>query len=130
MLRPDLLLTETGFVMSELDSVPGGIGLTGFLNQLYAGKGEILGAGDAMVKRFHAALAARRSDLRNTLIALVVSDEAATYRPEMEWLATQLQREGQRVFCMDPDDLFPLGAALCFDVEGNPEKVDLIFRFF
>ena len=130
VLRPDLLLTETGFVMSELDSVPGGIGLTGFLNQLYAGNGEILGAGDAMVKRFHAALAARRSDLRNPLIALVVSDEAATYRPEMEWLATQLQREGQRVFCLDPDDLFPLGAALCFDVEGNPEKVDLIFRFF
>ena len=28
VLRPDLLLTDEGFVMTELDSVPGGIGLT------------------------------------------------------------------------------------------------------
>ena len=27
VLRPDLLLTDSGFVMTELDSVPGGIGL-------------------------------------------------------------------------------------------------------
>lgn len=37
-------------------------------------------------------------DLRNPLIALVVSDEAETYRPEMEWLALQLQLLGKRVF--------------------------------
>ena len=35
VLRPDLLLTEEGFVMTELDSVPGGIGLTAYLNRLY-----------------------------------------------------------------------------------------------
>ena len=35
VLRPDLLLTDDGFVMTELDSVPGGIGLTAFLNRLY-----------------------------------------------------------------------------------------------
>jgi hypothetical protein len=28
VLRPDLLLTDEGFVLTELDSVPGGIGLT------------------------------------------------------------------------------------------------------
>ena len=28
VLRPDLLLTEDGFALTELDSVPGGIGLT------------------------------------------------------------------------------------------------------
>jgi hypothetical protein len=130
VLRPDLLLTDDGFIMSELDSVPGGIGLTAFFNRLYAETGDILGADDAMVTGFHAALAARRPDLRNPLIALVVSDEAATYRPEMEWLATQLQLRGHRVFCLDPDDIFPLGSALCFDVEGNPEKIDIIYRFF
>ena len=37
VLRPDLLLTDEGFVMTELDSVPGGIGLTAFLNRLYEG---------------------------------------------------------------------------------------------
>ena len=35
VLRPDLLLTDEGFVLTELDSVPGGIGLTAFLNRLY-----------------------------------------------------------------------------------------------
>ena len=130
VLRPDLLLTDEGFVMSELDSVPGGIGLTAFFNRLYASQGNILGGDDAMVTGFHASLAARRSDLRNPLIAIVVSDEAATYRPEMEWLATQLQLRGKRVFCLDTDDIFPLGSALCFDVEGNPEKIDIVYRFF
>ena len=153
VLRPDLLLTDDGFVMTELDSVPGGIGLTAFLNRLYDGKrGEdtppttpnsadgggvspprfpaVLGANDAMIRNFHAALAALRPGLRNPLIALVVSAEAATYRPEMQWLATQLQLQGQRVFCVAPGELFPLGSSLCFDVDGNPEKVDILYRFF
>ncbi len=148
VLRPDLLLTDDGWAMSELDSVPGGIGLTAFLNRLYGnngyaadggartgagpsdGAGAILGAGDAMIRDFHDSLATLRPDLRNPLVAIVVSDEAATYRPEMEWLASQLQLLGKRVFCLDPDDIFPLGSALCFDAEGNPEKIDIIYRFF
>ncbi len=139
VLRPDLLLTEEGFVMTELDSVPGGIGLTAFLNRLYGGgSGEgpatadsgIVGAGDLMVKSFHATLAALAPGMPNPLIALVVSDEAATYRPEMEWLANELQRQGRRVFCMRPENLFPLGGALFFDSGGNPEKIDVIYRFF
>lgn len=130
VLRPDLLLTDDGWVMSELDSVPGGIGLTAFLNRQYSESGNILGDGDAMIKNFHAAVAALRADLRNPLIALVVSEEAATYRPEMHWLAEQLQQLGLRVFCLKPEEIFPLGATLCFDVEGNPERIDIIYRFF
>src|SRR4051812_10524871 len=155
VLRPDLLLTDEGFVMTELDSVPGGIGLTAFLNRLYGeprGEGAsstknadsttvgevpsprwdlaILGAGDAMVKNFYASLAGLRPGARNPLIALVVSDEAATYRPEMQWLAHQLQLQGKRVFCLKPEDIFPLESSLYFDAEGNPEKIDVIYRFF
>jgi hypothetical protein len=146
VLRPDLLITDEGFVMTELDSVPGGIGLTAYLNRLYNGGAinpaspapraggaavtGILGADESMVTNFYASLAALRPGVRNPLIALVVSDEAATYRPEMEWLAHQLQVQGKRVFCMKPEDLFPLGSGLFFDVEGNPEKIDIIYRFF
>jgi len=130
VLRPDLLLTDEGFVMTELDSVPGGIGLTGFLNRLYRATEGIIGADDAMIRNYHASLAALRPETRNPLVALVVSEEAATYRPEMEWIAHQLQVAGQRVFCMRPEDLFPLGGALFFDVEGNPEKIDVVYRFF
>jgi len=151
VLRPDLLLTDDGFVLTELDSVPGGIGLTGFLNRLYGEARDegtpptgasdvsgvssprassILGADDAMIRNFHAALAALRPGERNPLIALIVSDEAATYRPEMQWLAHELQLQGKRVFCLRPEDIFPLENALFFDVEGNPEKIDILYRFF
>jgi len=132
VLRPDLLLTAGGFVMTELDSVPGGIGLTAFLNRLYSSGGDsaVIGSGDAMIRLFHAGLAALKPDLRNPLIALVVSDEAATYRPEMHWLAQQLQLQGKRVFCLRPEEVFPLGSTLCFDLEGNPEKIDVVYRFF
>ncbi len=139
VLRPDLLLTAEGFVMTELDSVPGGIGLTAFLNRLYSGEitgtqfppdNALLGTGDTMIRGFYDSLAALKSNLRNPLIALVVSEEAATYRPEMRWLAEQLQLQGKRVFCLSPDEVFPLGTTLCFDLDGNPEKIDIIYRFF
>lgn len=132
VLRPDLLLTDDGFALTELDSVPGGIGLTAFLNRLYGESDDqtVLGHGDAMVQHFHQSLAGLRPELRNPLIAILVSEEAATYRPEMQWLAEQLQRLGRRVFCMRPQDVFPLGGELFFDVEGTPEKIDIIYRFF
>jgi hypothetical protein len=145
VIRPDLLLTDEGFALTELDSVPGGIGLTAFLNRLYGsatvpgggfpevpqgGHAPILGGDDAMIRNFHAALAALRPEARNPLIALVVSDEAATYRPEMQWLAHELLLQGKRVYCLRPEDIFPLENALFFDVEGTPEKIDIVYRFF
>ena len=48
----------------------------------------------------------------------------------MQWLAQQLQLAGKRVFCMRPEDIFPLENSLFFDVEGNPEKIDVLYRFF
>ncbi len=132
VLRPDLLLTDTGFALTELDSVPGGIGLTAFLNRLYGGETDpaMVGHRDAMVENFHASLAALRPAVRNPLIAILVSDEAGTYRPEMQWLAEQLQRRGRRVYCLRVGEVFPLGGELCFDVEGTPEKIDILYRFF
>ena len=132
VLRPDLLLTDEGFALTELDSVPGGIGLTAFLNKLYGGDTDpaVVGHGGAMIENFHASLAALRPAVRNPLIAILVSDEAGTYRPEMQWLAEQLQRAGKRVFCLHPGEVFPLGNELFFDVEGNPEKIDILYRFF
>ena len=35
VLRPDLLPTQDGLALTEWDAVPGGIGLTAFLNQIY-----------------------------------------------------------------------------------------------
>jgi hypothetical protein len=130
VIRPDLLYTDNGFALTEIDSVPGGIGLTGFLNRLYAGQSGLVGAGDRMVEAFYDAMAALRPDCELPLVAIVVSDEANTYRPEMEWLAEQLQLKGKRVYCLHPGDLMPLGDTVCADIDGNPEEVDVIYRFW
>lgn len=131
VFRPDLLITEDGFALTEFDSIPGGIGLTAFLNRLYGkADSEIVGRDDEMVDRFYGAVAAHAPGNAHPLVAIVVSEEAAIYRPEMEWLAEQLRAKGKRLFCMSPNDLIPLGGGIFFDFEGNPEKIDVIYRFF
>jgi len=131
VIRPDLLLTENGFSVTEIDSVPGGIGLTAYLNRLYERNGtDIIGAGDSMIHAFYDSLAALTPDKPLPLIAILVSDEAATYRPEMQWLAATLQRLGKRVYCFHPSEVMPLGTALCGSVDGNPEQIDIIYRFW
>src|ERR1700719_3310576 len=53
VIRPDLILADEGYAIAEIDSVPGGIGLTGWLNQTYAAfEKEIVGGADGMVDGF------------------------------------------------------------------------------
>src|ERR1043166_8726997 len=83
VIRPDLVLTEQGYTIAEIDSVPGGIGLTGWLNQTYSAlHQEINGAPGRMLDGFRAVVP-NGADI-------VISQESATYRPEMEWLAGRL----------------------------------------
>jgi hypothetical protein len=90
VIRPDLLITEDGLRVTELDSVPGGIGLTAWLNQTYCKseirnpKSEILGGADGMTRGFASIFGPAEH------VHVIVSDEAATYRPEMHWLTEQL----------------------------------------
>src|SRR5581483_3293218 len=86
VIRPDLILTEKGYIIAEIDSVPGGIGLTGWLNQTYSSfEDEIIGGSDGMLDGFRTVLP-NGGDI-------VISEEAATYRPEMEWLAARLNQK-------------------------------------
>src|SRR5204863_9150451 len=85
VIRPDLILTDKGYVIAEIDSVPGGIGLTGWLNQTYSTfDGEIIGGTDGMLEGFRAVLP-NGGDI-------VISQESGTYRPEMEWIAARLNQ--------------------------------------
>src|SRR5271156_5197308 len=78
VIRPDLILTEEAFAMSELDSVPGGIGLTAWLNQTYSALGEnVLGGAEGIRTGFESILNGGE---------VLISEESAGYRPEMEWL--------------------------------------------
>src|SRR6266446_7095140 len=92
VIRPDLLLTEHGVSVTELDSVPGGIGLTGWLNQTYSQLGlEVLGGADGMPQGFASIFG------EAPRVHIVVSEEAATYRPEMTWVANQLGNSKFRI---------------------------------
>jgi hypothetical protein len=85
VIRPDLLLTEHGLRVTELDSVPGGIGLTAWLNQTYSQMGlPVMGGAEGMLRGF----ASIFDDASK--VHIVVSEEAATYRPEMAWLSNCL----------------------------------------
>ncbi|OLB43787.1 MAG: hypothetical protein AUF68_06180 [Verrucomicrobia bacterium 13_1_20CM_54_28] len=86
VIRPDLILTEKGYIIAEIDSVPGGIGLTGWLNQTYSTfDSQIIGGADGMLEGFRTVLP-NGGDI-------VISQEAATYRPEMEWIAARLNQK-------------------------------------
>jgi hypothetical protein len=97
VIRPDILLTENGFSITELDSVPGGIGLTAWLNQIYSKpeiknpESKILGGADGMIRGFESIF----GDAKN--VHIIVSEEAKTYRPEMEWLAGQMKNSEFRI---------------------------------
>ena len=110
VIRPDILLTEDGLHITELDSVPGGIGLTTWLNHAYSKAGfKVIGGGNEMVEGF----AGIFNDAAK--VHLVISQESGTYRPEMEWLAAQL----------NPDRFFVQGQD-----KADFAKGDAIYRFF
>lgn len=117
VIRPDLLICDGGFALTELDSVPGGIGLTAFLSRVYACRNT------AMPEFFFSALTHGKPNVR---VAIAVSEEADDYRAEFEWLARDLRKCGANISVCHPEEMK-------ISVEGvflNGEKIDVLYRFF
>jgi hypothetical protein len=109
VIRPDVILSDDHFFITELDSVPGGIGLTAWLGKTYGELGDtIVGGPHGMLAGFAGAM-----QLEERPLVALVSDEAATYRPEMQWLGQQL---GFGV--MRPEEYAP------------SDKQETVYRFF
>ena len=116
VIRPDLILTEQGYIIAEIDSVPGGIGLTGWLNQTYSAfDAEIIGGADGMLDGFKSVLPDGGD--------IVISQEAATYRPEMEWIAARLNQTSN---VKDQTSLWRVVAAENYE----PQVGRAVYRFF
>lgn len=117
VIRPDLILGEGGFALTELDSVPGGMGIAAWLAQTYADAGfEVLGGRDGMVQGFSSVLAEGG--------AVLLAEEAGDYRKEMEWLVAQAGG-GREVLPAEEYEYEPDGRALYrffewFDWESVP----------
>ena len=92
VIRPDLMLTPGGFALTELDSVPGGMGVTAWLSKTYTDAGfEVLGGPNGRVEGFQSLLPSGGT--------VLVSEEAGDYRPEMEWLTQQLSATAENGEC-------------------------------
>jgi len=131
IIRPDVLLGESGYAITELDAVPGGIGLTDWLNRVYYLAAvrlkknqpwQIIGGPDGMTAGF------RNIFTGFSRIWIMISEECATYQPEMKWLAKQL---GESFVVTGPDTpKFTQGEAVyrffeLFDLENVPGSLDV-----
>jgi hypothetical protein len=124
VLRPDLVLTSNGFAMSELDSVPGGIGLLDWLNRTHAALGDkVIGGADGMVNGF--------ASLFHGPGVIAISKESSDYRPEMEWLAGRASERGHAMTTEEAESLRPDGREMyrffeLFDWENLPSFQPLL----
>ena len=126
IIRPDLILTDDSYIIAEIDSVPGGIGLTGWLNQTYSQFDPgIIGGTTEMLEGFQSVLP-NGGDI-------LISQEAATYRPEMEWLAAQLNQK-LSVNSVSPEQALDSRSPLPWRVVAaenyEPQDGRPVYRFF
>jgi hypothetical protein len=130
VIRPDLIPTDGGMALTELDSVPGGIGLTGSLSRMYAQQGaSVWPSTDGLIKNFSRMLKGAIKG-QPWSMAIVVSDEADAYRAEMQWVVTQLLQEGWEAYCVHPRDIRFTEEGLLVQQGGQDHPVSLIYRFF
>lgn len=93
VIRPDIILAESGPIIAELDSVPGGIGLTAWLNQTYSAlpndPAPVIGGADGMARGFSAIFGEAPS------VHIVIAEEAKTYLREWPGWPTSLERDSR-----------------------------------
>jgi hypothetical protein len=160
VIRPDIIPTDEGMVITELDSVPGGIGLTGALARAYTKAYREWPMADSVSEGslFHharshepssvdrqsfeivggadgmvqgfAAMLRHQIGERTGCVTVVVSDEAKDYRPEMAWMAARLREAGVETYCVEPPDVRFTEETLLVRNQAGDRPVALVYRFF
>ena len=132
VIRPDLILTDDGYIASELDSVPGGLGFVGAMARTYCEIGsDSVGGADGMAEGF-AAMASSLAGVPHPTVAGVVSEESADYRSEMRWLAARINvlQLANVVVCGPQEIVFTEEALFVRTPEGRELKIDVLYRNF
>ena len=130
IIRPDIMVTGKGFSITELDSVPGGFGLTARLMDLYSSMDEIVGMSEGGIPEAFYKMAESVSGEKSCVVAIIVSDEANDYWGEMSSLSQHLNDKGFPVFALKPQELIFREEGLFFKKNNNEVKVDVLYRFF
>lgn len=137
IIRPDIIPTDNGYVITELDSVPGGFGLTGALLDAYRDDTS-LSAGEpmqnCMVDGFadmirHTAATDGATE-EPIVLAILVSEEAKDYRPEMTWLASHLRESGILAYAVTPQEIQFTEDGLRVSANGITHPITVLYRFF
>lgn len=132
IIRPDIIMGENGDYITELDSVPGGFGLTDGLSKVYQELGHSLVGGDrGILHGFADSLGSLGEDAeRKPSVAIVVSEEAEDYRLEMEWIASELRRLGWIALALRPEEITFTEDGLFAREDDRLIRLDVVYRFF
>jgi len=131
IIRPDVIVTETGFAVTELDSVPGGFGLTAHLMASYAEVGrKIVGLEEGGIPRLFYQMMESLAKLPGCVCAIVVSEEAEDYFSEMAFLAKLLRNDGYSVYTVCPDQINFQEEGLYLKADDKEVRIDVVYRFF
>jgi hypothetical protein len=132
VIRPDLILTDDGYVASELDSVPGGMGFVAAMGRTYCEIGiDSIGGADGIAERF-AEMVSGIAGSPHPTVAIVVSEESADYRGELRWLASRIDELGLAdvVVCAPQEIFFTEEALFVRREDGREAKIDVLYRNF
>ena len=131
IIRPDIMVTDKGFSITELDSVPGGFGLTARLMDIYSGMGEmVVGMSNGGIPEAFYKMAESVFGEKSCVVAIIVSDESNDYWGEMSSLAHQLNDKGFPVFALRPQEVIFKEEGLFFKKDSDEVKIDVLYRFF
>jgi len=130
VIRPDVLPTEEGMNITELDSVPGGMGFTGNLAMQYAKLGyDIIGGSNGMMLGFAEMIRALANRECPTL-AIVVSDESRDYWDEMKWFESALRNVCLGAYMVEPREVLFTEDGLFLESDYGKTRIDVLYRFF
>jgi hypothetical protein len=132
VIRPDLILTADGFVATELDSIPGGMGFVGAMTEAYCRLGiESFGGADGIATGF-AEMVRSATRAEYPTVAIVVSDESADYRNEMAWLADSIRRlHLADAWLRRPEEIvFTEDGLFMRHDDGREARLDAVYRNF
>lgn len=130
IIRPDIILTDNGPVITELDSVPGGFGHLDCLSAAYEEAGFDLIGRRRGIRDGFAAMIRHSSGGNQPVCAIVVSDESVDYLPEMEYLSRELRASGLNAHTVRPKEVSFSEEGLFIEPEGERVRVDVVYRFF
>ncbi len=129
IIRPDIILTQGGMIATELDAIPGGIGLTLQLSRAYDTEG-LLGGTDGMRDGFARMIRALSPLASPPSLAIVVSEESRSYFSEMEFLGKALTEIGLTTFVVAPEAV-SFSEEGCFVLwENECRPIQILYRFF